>query len=58
VFSFCSRSQLAAETAALQARRHDANTPIMAEVYAMFYEGKDARQALQGLTTRESKAGD
>ncbi len=40
------------------ARRHDVDTPIMAEVYAMCYEGKDARQALQDLTTRESKAED
>ena len=30
----------------------------MAEVHAMCYEGKDARQALQDLTTRESKAED
>jgi glycerol-3-phosphate dehydrogenase (NAD(P)+) len=40
------------------ARRHNVDTPIMAEVYAMCYEGKDARQALQDLTTRESKAED
>jgi len=40
------------------ARRHGVDTPIMSEVYAMCYEGKDARQALQDLTTRESKAED
>jgi glycerol-3-phosphate dehydrogenase len=28
------------------------------EVYAMLYEGKDVRQAVQDLTARESKAED
>jgi glycerol-3-phosphate dehydrogenase (NAD(P)+) len=33
-------------------------TPIIDEVYAMLYEGKDAQRALQDLTTRSSKAED
>jgi len=33
-------------------------TPVMDEVYAMLYEGKDVRQAVQDLTARESKAED
>jgi glycerol-3-phosphate dehydrogenase (NAD(P)+) len=40
------------------ARRHQVVTPIIDEVYAMLYEGKDVRQAVQDLTTRESKAED
>ena len=40
------------------ARKHKIITPVMDEVYAMCYEAKDARQALQDLTTRESKAED
>lgn len=32
--------------------------PILAEVFAMLYEGKPARQALQDLLARESKAED
>lgn len=40
------------------ARKHDVETPVIDEVYAMLYEGKDARQALQDLTARESKAED
>jgi glycerol-3-phosphate dehydrogenase (NAD(P)+) len=40
------------------ARKHSVVTPVMDEVYAMLYEGKDVRQAVQDLTTRESKAED
>ena len=40
------------------ARRHGIVTPIMDEVHAILYEGKDARRALLDLTTRESKAED
>jgi glycerol-3-phosphate dehydrogenase (NAD(P)+) len=40
------------------ARRHQVVTPIIDEVYAMLYEGKDVRQAVQDLTARESKAED
>lgn len=47
-----------AQSARELARRHGVDTPIMSEVFAMCYEGKDARQALQDLTTRESKAED
>ena len=47
-----------ARSARSLARKHNVVTPVMDEVYAMCYEGKDARQALQDLTTRESKAED
>lgn len=40
------------------ARRHGVETPIIEEVFAMLYEGKNVRQAVQDLTTRESKAED
>jgi glycerol-3-phosphate dehydrogenase (NAD(P)+) len=40
------------------ARKHVVETPIIEEVYAMLYEGKNVRQAVQDLTTRESKAED
>jgi len=40
------------------ARNHSVETPIIEEVYAMLYEGKDVRQAVQDLTARESKAED
>ncbi len=40
------------------ARRHNVVTPIMDEVHAMLYEGKDVRQAVRDLTGRESKAED
>lgn len=43
----CSAHQLA--------HRLRISTPIIDEVYAMLYEGKDVRQAVQDLTTRESK---
>jgi glycerol-3-phosphate dehydrogenase (NAD(P)+) len=37
-------------------RQHGVSTPIIDEVYAMLYEGKDVRAALRDLTGRESKA--
>jgi glycerol-3-phosphate dehydrogenase (NAD(P)+) len=40
------------------ARRLDVVTPIMDEVYAMLYEGKDVRQAVNDLMSRESKPED
>jgi glycerol-3-phosphate dehydrogenase len=40
------------------ARRKNVVTPVMDEVDAMLYEGKDVRQAVQDLTARESKAED
>jgi glycerol-3-phosphate dehydrogenase (NAD(P)+) len=40
------------------ARKHGVETPIIEEVYAMLYEGKDVSQAVQDLTARESKAED
>ena len=39
-------------------RRKNGVTPVIDEVYAMLYEGKDVRQAVQDLTARESKAED
>lgn len=38
------------------ARKLGISTPIIDEVYAMLYESKNVRQAVQDLTTRESKA--
>jgi glycerol-3-phosphate dehydrogenase (NAD(P)+) len=40
------------------ARKHGVVTPIIDEVYAMLYQGKDVRKAVQDLTARESKAED
>jgi glycerol-3-phosphate dehydrogenase (NAD(P)+) len=40
------------------ARKHGVEAPIIEEVYAMLYEGKDVRKAVQDLTARESKAED
>lgn len=40
------------------AQRHGVATPVMDEVYAMLYEGKNPQQALQDLTRRGSKAED
>jgi glycerol-3-phosphate dehydrogenase len=34
------------------------DAPIIAEVHAMLYEGKDVRQAVQDLLSRDSKAED
>ncbi len=47
-----------ARSASELARRYQISTPIIDEVYAMLHEGKDVRQAVQDLTTRESKAED
>lgn len=38
------------------ARKVDVSTPIMDEVYAMLYEGKNIARALRDLTNRDSKA--
>ena len=40
------------------ARKRNVVTPVIDEVFAMLYEGKDVRQAVQDLTARESKAED
>ena len=40
------------------AQRHGVVTPIIDEVYAMLYEGKDVAQAVRDLMTRELKAED
>lgn len=37
-------------------RKLGISTPIIDEVYAMLYEGKNVRKAVQDLTTRESRA--
>lgn len=40
------------------ARRLDVSTPIIAEVYAMLYEGKDVRRGVRDLMSRDLKAED
>jgi glycerol-3-phosphate dehydrogenase (NAD(P)+) len=40
------------------ARRHQVISPVIDEVYAMLYEGKDVASAVHDLTERESKAED
>lgn len=40
------------------ARKHNIQAPIIEQVHAMLYEGKDVRKAVQDLTARESKAED
>jgi glycerol-3-phosphate dehydrogenase (NAD(P)+) len=40
------------------AQQHGITTPIIDEVYALLYEGKNVAKALFDLTTRESKAED
>jgi len=47
-----------ARSASELARKLKLSTPIIDEVHAMLYEGKNVRQAVQDLTTRESKAED
>ena len=47
-----------AQSAYHLAQRLGVSAPIIDQVYAMLYEGKDARQALRDLITRESKAED
>jgi len=40
------------------ARKHGVSTPIIEQVHAMLYEGKDVKAAVRDLTTRDSKAED
>ncbi len=40
------------------ARKLDVSTPVIDEVYAMLYQGKNVAQALRDLTGRDSKAED
>lgn len=40
------------------ARRHDVSTPVIDEVFAMLYEGKDVRQGVRDLMSRDLKAED
>ena len=40
------------------ARKHDASTPVIDEVYRMLYEGKNVAKGVRDLLTRESKAED
>lgn len=40
------------------ARRHDISTPVIDEVFAMLYEGKDVRQGVRDLMSRDLKAED
>ncbi len=37
------------------ARKHDVITPVIDETYAMLYEGKDVRQAVRDLMSRDPK---
>jgi glycerol-3-phosphate dehydrogenase (NAD(P)+) len=47
-----------ARSACHLAQKLNVSTPIIDEVHAMLYEGKDLRQAVQDLTARETKAED
>lgn len=47
-----------ARSAIQLAHKRDVSTPIMGEVHAMLYQGKNVAQALRDLTGRESKAED
>jgi len=47
-----------ARSAVQLAHKLGVSTPIIDEVHAMLYDGKDARQALRDLIARESKAED
>ena len=40
------------------ARRHNVSTPIIEQVHAVLYEGKDVKAAVRDLTGRGSKAED
>jgi glycerol-3-phosphate dehydrogenase (NAD(P)+) len=40
------------------ARKLDVTTPIIDEVYAMLYDGKNVSQAVHDLLNRDSKAED
>lgn len=44
-----------AKSADALARRVEVSTPIIHEVYSMLHEGKDVRQSVQDLISRESK---
>ena len=37
------------------ARNHKVTTPVIDETYAMLYEGKDVRQAVRDLMSRDLK---
>jgi glycerol-3-phosphate dehydrogenase (NAD(P)+) len=47
-----------ARSATQLARKLKVSTPIMDQVFAMLYEGKDVAHALRDLTSRDSKAED
>ena len=47
-----------AKSAVRLARQLQVSTPIMDEVYALLYEGKDVQEAVRDLTTRDSKPED
>ena len=40
------------------ARRRHVNTPVLDEVYAMLFDGKNVAQAVQDLMSRDLKAED
>lgn len=40
------------------ARKHGVSTPIIEQVHAMLYDGKDVKAAVRDLTSRDSKAED
>ena len=40
------------------AGKHGVSTPIIEQVHAMLYEGKDVKAAVRDLTSRDSKAED
>ena len=45
-----------ARSASYLAKKLNIETPIIDEVYAMLYQGKEPRRAVADLTKRESKA--
>ena len=47
-----------AKSARELSRKHNVTTPIIDEVHAVLYDGKDPGKALRDLTARESKAED
>jgi glycerol-3-phosphate dehydrogenase (NAD(P)+) len=47
-----------ARSARRLARKHDVITPVIDEVYAMLYEGKDVARAVRDLMSRDLKAED
>jgi glycerol-3-phosphate dehydrogenase (NAD(P)+) len=46
----------AARAAHVLARKHGVETPIIDQVYAMLYEGKNVARAVHDLMSRDSKA--